>query len=61
MWRRTWPAFAVGFLVLAVWFVHSVSPYSIPGYGGRGVTAEFRILHVEKRGIHWREKLHRDA
>jgi hypothetical protein len=52
--RRTWPAFAVGFLVLAVWFAYSVTPYSAPGYGD-GVTPELRILHVEKHGLHFHE------
>jgi hypothetical protein len=52
--RRTWPAFAVGILVLAVWFVHSVTPYSIPAYD-HGSKAEFRILHVQKRGLRFYE------
>jgi hypothetical protein len=55
LWRRTWPAFAASFLVLAVWFFRSVIPYSVPGFSGRGVAPEFRILHVEKRGIHFHE------
>jgi hypothetical protein len=50
LYRRTWPAFAVGFLVLAVWFVHSVTPYGIPAFD-HGREAELRILHVQKRGL----------
>jgi hypothetical protein len=52
--RCTWPAFAVGFLVLAVWFGYSVTPYSIPAYDHPG-SVEFRILHVEKRGLRFHE------
>jgi hypothetical protein len=47
--QRTWPAFAVGSLMLAVWFAHSVTPYSVPGYD-HPAGAQFRILHVRKRG-----------
>jgi len=51
---RTWPAFAVGFLVLSAWFGFSVTPYHVPGYD-HPVNAEFRILHVEKRGLRFHE------
>jgi hypothetical protein len=54
MVRRTWPAFAVSFIVLGVWFVHSVTPYRTPMIA-RGPRPEFRILHVQKRGIHFHE------
>jgi hypothetical protein len=54
LYRRTWPAFAVGFLVLAVWFVHSATPYGIPAYDN-GLEAELRILHVQKRGLRFYE------
>jgi hypothetical protein len=54
--RRTWPAFAVSFLILSVWFVHSVTPYSVPGYD-HSVGAEFRILHVRKQGPWFHETL----
>jgi len=54
--RRTWPAFAVGFLVLAVWFVCSVTPYSVPAYD-HPARMEFRILHVQKRGLQFRETM----
>ena len=52
--RRTWPAFAVGFVVLAVWLVRSVTPYGVPGFD-HGSGAESRILHVQKRGLRIRE------
>jgi hypothetical protein len=49
--RRTWPAFAAGFLAMAVWFVHSVTPYAEPRVCIRGLGAELRLLHVRKRGL----------
>ena len=52
---QTWPAFATGLLFVAVWFVHSVTPWRVPGSGFGGATAGLRILHVEKRGLHFRE------
>ena len=52
--RCTWPAFALGSLVLAVWFGYSVTPYNVPGFDHRA-SAEFRILHVEKRGLRFHE------
>ncbi len=33
---------------------YEVTPYSLPIFGG-GTPAEFRILHVQKRGLHFRE------
>ncbi len=53
--QRTWPAFAICFMVLAVWFARSVMPYRIPGLVTRGFGSEFQILHVEKRGLHFHE------
>jgi hypothetical protein len=52
--RSTWPAFVIGFLVLAVWFGFSVTPYQVPAYD-HGLNPEFRILHVEKRGLRFHE------
>ena len=52
--ERTWPAVAAGLIVLAVWFVHSASPYRTPIIT-RGVQPEFRILHIEKHGLHIHE------
>lgn len=52
--QRTWPAIAIGFLVLAVWFVCSATPYKVPGTG-HGIAPEFRILYVEKRGLRFSE------
>jgi hypothetical protein len=51
---HTWPAFALGFLVLAVWYVRSVTPYSVPIIVD-GVDPDFQILHVEKEGLHFHE------
>ncbi len=51
---RTWPALVISFLILATWFVHSVTPYRVPiiADGGR---AELRLLHVQKRGLEFHE------
>jgi hypothetical protein len=54
IYLRTWPAFVLGFIALAVWFVNSVTPYRTPVISD-GVAPEFRILHVEKRGLHFLE------
>ncbi len=61
--RRTWPAFAAGLLVLILWFGGSVMPYRVPVIA-RAAIPDFRILHVEKRGIRLREtsiSAHRDG
>jgi hypothetical protein len=52
--QRTWPAFALGFLMLAAWFIHSVTPYRVPLIVD-GESPQFRILHVEKRGLRYHE------
>jgi len=52
--RCTWPAFAFGFLVLAVWFVRSVTPYCVTTITDV-IEPEVRILHVQKRGLHIHE------
>ena len=54
MVRRTWPAFAVSFIALGMWFVHSASPYRTPMIA-RGPRPEFRILYVRRRGIRFHE------
>ena len=51
---RTWPAFAVGFVVLATWFAFSVTPYQVPG-SADGIAPELRILHLQKAGLRIRE------
>lgn len=51
---RTWPAFAGALCVVTVWFLHSVTPYRTSVITD-GVTPDFRILHVEKRGLHIHE------
>lgn len=55
--RRAWPAFAVGLLVMAVWFARSATSYAEPGVCSRVLGAELRILHVLKRGLRVRETL----
>jgi hypothetical protein len=52
--KRTWPALAVAFFVLAVWFVHSAVPYSVAAFD-HPANFEFRILHVQKRGLRFHE------
>lgn len=53
---RTWPALLAALLVVAAWFVRSVTPYSTPAYDHPSY-CDFRILHLEKRGLHFRETL----
>ncbi len=54
-WKaRTWPAFAAGLLVQAVWFAGSVIPYSVPGFD-HPAHAWLRMLHVQKRGLRFQE------
>jgi hypothetical protein len=55
MRRRSWPAFALSGMILAVWFVCSVMPYRVPGNAHLGVHSRLRILHVEKRGLRLHE------
>jgi hypothetical protein len=52
--QRTWPAFALGFLVVGLWFFHSARPYRVPLIvdGGQAV---FRALHIQKRGLQFNE------
>lgn len=52
--RRTWPGLALAFLVLVVWFVRSVTPYSVAAFDHPG-HFEFRILHVQKHGLRLHE------
>jgi hypothetical protein len=52
--QRLWPAFAVSFLGLAIWFVYSARPYRLPMFHV-DVVADLRILHVEKRGLLFHE------
>ncbi len=53
--ERTWPAFAVCFVVLAVWFGCAVVPYRLPGMVDHSIGPDVRILHVEKRGLQFHE------
>ena len=53
--ERTWPAFGVSLIFLAIWFSQSVMPYRISGaldYAGFPI---LQILHVEKRGLQFHE------
>ena len=53
--ERTWPAFAISLLVLALWFSQSVMPYRIPGAVDYSQWPILQILHVEKRGLQFHE------
>ena len=52
---RTWPAFAASFAFMVVWFCKSVMPYRMPGAVDGAGWPLLRILHVEKRGLQFRE------
>jgi hypothetical protein len=52
--KHVWPALAVAFFVLTVWFVHSAVPYSVAAFDHPS-HFEFRILHVQKRGLRFYE------
>jgi hypothetical protein len=51
---RTWPAFAVCFVILTVWFGRSATPYRIPGIVD-APSPELAVLHVEKLGLQFHE------
>jgi hypothetical protein len=53
--ERTWPAYAASLFALAVWFGQSVVPYRIPGALDYAQFPVLQILHVEKRGLQFRE------
>jgi hypothetical protein len=52
--QRTWPAIAFSLSLLAAWYAASVSPYRIPYIVDAG-WPDVTILHVEKRGLRFRE------
>ena len=52
--KHVWPALAVALFVLTVWFVHSAVPYSVAAFDHPS-HFEFRILHVQKRGLRFHE------
>jgi hypothetical protein len=54
--RPTWPAFAVASLAVAIWFAHSVTPYTVPGFFD-GAAPEFQVLHVVKRATFFHETM----
>ncbi len=53
--ERTWPAFAISLVVLAIWFSQSVMPYRIPAAVDYSDFPILQILHVEKRGLQFHE------
>ena len=52
---RTWPGLVACFVVVTVWFGHSVMPYRIPGAVDYSDWPVLQILHVEKRGLQFHE------
>ena len=55
--ERTWPAFVATLMFVSIWFSQSVMPYRISGavdYSGWPI---LQILHVEKRGLQFHERL----
>ncbi len=54
IWDRTWPAFAISFMVIAAWYAASVRPYRIPLIVD-AVSPELAMLHVEKNGLQFHE------
>jgi hypothetical protein len=52
--ERTWPAFAVCFVVIVSWYCASARPYRVPWIVD-AVQPEFAILHVRKNGIQLHE------
>jgi hypothetical protein len=52
--ERVWPALAVCFLVITLWYSISASPYRIPLIVD-GAPAELTVLHIEKKGIQFHE------
>ena len=52
--QRTWPSVAAGFLTLAVWLCFAGTPYRNPWIVD-SMQPDFRILHVEKRGLRFHE------
>jgi len=53
--ERTWPAFGIALIFLAIWFSESVMPYRISGAVDYAKWPIFQILHVEKRGLQFHE------
>ena len=52
--ERLWPGFALAFVLVAVWYLKSVSPYRVPIFAD-GPTPDLAILHVEKDGLRFVE------
>jgi hypothetical protein len=54
LYSRTWPALAIAVLVVVVWLAHSATPWMLPTIVD-AIPPNFRILHVEKRGLQFHE------
>jgi hypothetical protein len=52
---RVWPASAISFLLVASWFLASVSRYEIPIFDLHSNPPMLSVLHVEKRGLQFHE------
>jgi hypothetical protein len=52
---RTWPAFLLTFVFLAVWFSQSAMPYRASGAVDYSAWPLLRILHVQKQGLQFHE------
>ncbi|HMD83254.1 MAG TPA: hypothetical protein VKO18_00975 [Terriglobia bacterium] len=52
--ERTWPAIAICFITLSVWYVGAAAPYRIP-YIVDAFEPDLTILHVEKCGLQFHE------
>jgi hypothetical protein len=53
--ERTWPAAALCFGFLGVWFSQSAMPYRIPGAVDYSSWPILQILHVQKHGLQFHE------
>jgi hypothetical protein len=55
MCERTWPALALTFCFLAIWFSKSVMPYRNPGALDYSSWPILQILHLQKLGLQFHE------
>ncbi|MGC1106228.1 MAG: hypothetical protein WA876_06795 [Candidatus Acidiferrales bacterium] len=53
--ERSWLVFAVLLPILCAWYFTAVSPYRVPIYDLYGNRPLFRVVHVEKHGLHFHE------
>jgi hypothetical protein len=52
---RGWSAFGISFLALAAWYLTAVTPYRFPVFHRHQLYPNIFILHVEKKGMQFRE------